>query len=87
MPDYEYRQRPSPCACRRPRGWRRIPAVGRIPLAQGWKAVYGASEPDAASDETEQTLPPLTRDAEFADLAVPLFHRPLEHGVWSALLS
>jgi hypothetical protein len=42
-------------------------AVGRIPLAQGWKAVYGASEPDAAGDETEQTLPPLT-DGEMARL-------------------
>jgi hypothetical protein len=44
--------------------------VGRIPLAQGWKVVYGASEPDAAGDETEQTLPPLT-DGEMARLTEP----------------
>ncbi len=44
-------------------------AVGRIPLVQGWKAVYGASEPDAV-DETEQTLPPLT-DGEMARLTEP----------------
>jgi DNA topoisomerase-3 len=44
--------------------------VGRIPLVQGWKAVYSASEPDAASDETERTLPPLT-DGEIARLAEP----------------
>jgi len=37
---------------------------------QGWKAVYSASEPDAASDETERTLPPLT-DGEIARLAEP----------------
>jgi DNA topoisomerase-3 len=45
-------------------------AVGRIPLVQGWKAVYGASEPDAAADETEQALPPLT-DGELARLTEP----------------
>ncbi len=44
--------------------------MGRIPLVQGWKAVYSASEPDAASDETERTLPPLT-DGEIARLAEP----------------
>jgi DNA topoisomerase-3 len=44
--------------------------VGRIPLVQGWKAVYSASEPDAASDETEQTLPPLT-DGEMVRLTEP----------------
>ena len=37
---------------------------------QGWKAVYGASEPDAAGDETEQALPPLT-DGEMARLTEP----------------
>ena len=37
---------------------------------QGWKAVYSANEPDAASDETEQTLPPLT-DGEMARLTEP----------------
>ena len=44
--------------------------MGRIPLVQGWKAVYGASEPDAAGDETEQALPPLT-DGEMARLTEP----------------
>ena len=37
---------------------------------QGWKAVYSANEPDAAADETEQTLPPLT-DGEMARLTEP----------------
>ena len=45
-------------------------AVGRIPLVQGWKAVYSANEPDAAVDETEESLPPLD-DGEMARLAEP----------------
>jgi len=50
--------------------------MGRIPLVQGWKAVYSANEPDAASDETEQTLPPLT-DGETAVLVSSLLERAI----------
>ena len=71
MPDYEYRQTAvtmqAPGA---PGEGAEFRAVGRIPLVQGWKAVYGASEPDAAGDETEQALPPLT-DGELARLTDP----------------
>jgi DNA topoisomerase III len=70
MPDFEYRQTiiilevPVPGAA-----GAEFRASGRIPLIQGWKAVYGASDPDAVS-ETEQTLPPLT-DGEPATLTDP----------------
>src|SRR5271166_658593 len=70
MPDYEYRQTAVTLRVPAPPGDAEFRAVGRIPLAQGWKAVYGANEPDAASDETEQTLPPLS-DGEMARLTEP----------------
>ena len=71
MPDYEYRQTAvTLCVSAPPGDGAEFRAVGRIPLAQGWKAVYGASEPDAAGDDTEQTLPPLT-DGEMARLTEP----------------
>ena len=58
MPDYEYRQTAVTLSVPAPPGDdAEFRAVGRIPLVQGWKAVYSANEPDAASDETEQTLP------------------------------
>ena len=71
MPDYEYRQTAVTMQVPEPPGaGAEFRAVGRIPLVQGWKAVYGASEPDAAGDETEQALPPLT-DGELAQLTEP----------------
>ena len=71
MPDYEYRQTAvTLCVPAPPGDGAEFRAVGRIPLVQGWKAVYSANEPDAASDETEQTLPPLT-DGEMARLTEP----------------
>src|SRR5262245_4841478 len=73
MPDYEYRQTvaamlvPVPGAM--PVEFR---AVGRIPLKQGWKAAYGATEPEPqtskeADAEAEQMLPQLV-DGEQATL-------------------
>lgn len=71
MPDYEYRQTAVTLRVPAlPGDGVEFRAVGRIPLVQGWKAVYSANEPDAASDETEQTLPPLA-DGEMARLAEP----------------
>jgi DNA topoisomerase-3 len=76
MPDYEYRQTVATM---------RVPlhevmaiefrAVGRIPLKQGWKAVYGAAEPEPEKSkegdaEAEQTLPQLT-NGEQATLTRP----------------
>jgi len=79
MPDYEYTQTvvtmsvPLPGQERRAAEFR---AVGRIPVKPGWKAVYGASEPEQdakdardgkdgkdgkdAADDPDQTLPPLS---------------------------
>ncbi len=67
MPDFEYRQTVATLKVAVPEAEFR--AAGRIPLRQGWKAVYGASEPDAG-DEADQTLPPLT-DGEEATLTDP----------------
>ena len=67
MPDFEYRQTVVTLKVAAPEAEFR--AAGRIPLRQGWKAVYGATEPDAG-DEAEQTLPPLT-DGEEATLTEP----------------
>ena len=67
MPDFEYRQ--TVVTLKVPAPEAEFRATGRIPLRQGWKAVYGAADPDAAS-ETEQTLPPLT-DGEEAALTEP----------------
>ncbi|MGO9484373.1 MAG: DNA topoisomerase [Rhodomicrobium sp.] len=68
MPDFEYRQ--TVVTLKVPAPEAEFRATGRIPLRQGWKAVYGAAEPDAAAGETEQTLPPLT-DGEEATLTEP----------------
>ncbi len=69
MPDYEYRQTAVTMRVPAPPGdGAEFRAVGRIPLVQGWKAVYSAAAPDAAVDETEETLPPLA-DGEMARLA------------------
>src|SRR5215467_10938816 len=76
MPDYEYRQTvaamrvPVPGAT--PVEFR---AVGHIPLKQGWKAVYGAAEPEPEKPkegdaEAEQMLPQLV-DGEPATLTRP----------------
>jgi DNA topoisomerase-3 len=70
MPDYEYRQTAVTLCVPAPPGDAEFRAVGRIPLVQGWKAVYSANEPDAGADETEQTLPPLI-DGEMARLTEP----------------
>ncbi len=76
LPDFEYRQTavtmevPVPANGNHAKATAEFRAVGRIPLVQGWKAVYGASEPDAAPDETEQALPPLS-DGELARLTEP----------------
>jgi DNA topoisomerase III len=67
MPDFEYRQTVATLKVGAPEAEFR--AAGRIPLRQGWKAVYGATEPDVG-DEAEQTLPPLT-DGEEATLTEP----------------
>ena len=67
MPDFEYRQTVATLKVAAPEAEFR--AAGRIPLRQGWKAVYGATDPDAG-DEAEQTLPPLT-DGEEATLTEP----------------
>ena len=60
MPDYEYRQTvvtmPVPVAGGAAAEFR---AVGRIPLRQGWKAVYRPASRTPTA-EAEQTLPPLT---------------------------
>ncbi len=81
LPDFEYRQtavtmqvpvpaKGNPASRDQANATAEFRAVGRIPLVQGWKAVCGASEPDAAADETEQALPPLT-DGELALLTEP----------------
>ena len=81
LPDFEYRQtavtmevpmpaKGNPAGRDQAKATAEFRAVGRIPLLQGWKAVYGASEPDAAADETEQALPPLT-NGELAQLTDP----------------
>lgn len=80
MPDFEYRQTvvlmtvPVPELAARPE----FRAVGRIPLKQGWKAAFGASEPEtdgskrgeSEAAETDQTLPVLT-DEQSATLTKP----------------
>jgi DNA topoisomerase-3 len=76
MPDYEYRQTVATMRVPVP-GAAAIEfrAVGRIPLKQGWKAVYGATEPEPEKPkdgdaEAEQTLPQLT-NGERATLTHP----------------
>ena len=74
MPDFEYRQTvatmnvPVPgqgVAEQGAKAAAEFRAVGRIPLKQGWKAAFGALEPEPpegqkGGNEAEQTLPQLT---------------------------
>ncbi|WP_088344125.1 MULTISPECIES: DNA topoisomerase [Rhodomicrobium] len=70
MPDFEYRQTVVTMAVPVPGGKSaEFRASGRIPLVQGWKAVYGGADPDGG-DDAEQTLPPLA-DGEAATLREP----------------
>ena len=76
MPDYEYRQTVATMRVPLPEVMAiDFRAVGRIPLKQGWKAVYGAAEPEPekskeADAEAEQTLPQLS-NGEQATLTRP----------------
>ena len=76
MPDYEYRQTVATMCVPVPGGMAiEFRAVGRLPLKQGWRAVYGVIEPEPenAKDgdaEAEQTLPPLV-NGEPATLTRP----------------
>jgi DNA topoisomerase-3 len=70
MPDFEYRQTVVTMEVPLPDGKQaEFRATGRIPLVEGWKAVYGGGDPEAGK-ETEQTLPALT-DGESAMLLEP----------------
>jgi DNA topoisomerase-3 len=76
MPDYEYRQTVATMRVPLP-GAEAVEfrAVGRIPLKLGWKAVYGATEPEPEKSkdgdtEAEQTLPQLA-NGERATLTDP----------------
>ncbi len=85
MPDFEYRQTvvtmQVPLPEQGPKANAEFRAVGRIPLKQGWKVAFGATEPepetkrDAARDldadnDTDQTLPPL-ENGQRATLSKP----------------
>jgi len=76
MPDYEYRQSVATMRVPLPEAMAvEFRAVGRIPLKQGWKAVYGTAEPEPEKSkegdaEAEQMLPQLT-DGEQATLTRP----------------
>jgi DNA topoisomerase-3 len=70
MPDFEYRQTVVTMQVPVPQGKdAEFRASGRIPLVQGWKAVYGGVDPDVG-EEADDTLPPLT-DGEAATLREP----------------
>jgi DNA topoisomerase-3 len=76
MPEYEYRQTVATMRVPLP-GAEAVEfrAVGRIPLKLGWKAVYGATEPEPEKSkdgdtEAEQTLPQLA-NGERATLTDP----------------
>lgn len=70
MPDFEYRQTVVTMLVTVPGGKEaEFRATGRIPLIEGWKAVYGGGEPEAGKEE-EQMLPSLT-DGENAVLREP----------------
>jgi len=79
MPDFEYRQTvvtmKVPVPQQRSGAAADFRAVGRIPLVQGWKAVFGAAEPESGREkeeetETEQALPQLV-DGQSATLTDP----------------
>jgi DNA topoisomerase III len=70
MPDFEYRQTVATMQVALLDGKQaEFRATGRIPLVEGWKAVYGGGDPEVGK-ETEQTLPALT-DGESAVLTEP----------------
>jgi DNA topoisomerase-3 len=70
MPDFEYRQTVVTMQVALPDGKQaEFRATGRIPLVEGWKAVYGGGDPEVGK-EAEQTLPALT-DGESAVLLEP----------------
>src|SRR4051812_24013476 len=69
MPDHEYRR----TTARMDVGGHEFRAVGRITLRAGWRAVYGAGDPEGGGRagegrEAEEPLPPL-RDGEVAALS------------------
>jgi DNA topoisomerase-3 len=79
MPDFEYRQTVVSMNVPVPQLGSGVAAdfraVGRIPLVQGWKAVFGAADTDPGREkeeetETEQTLPNLV-DGEATTLTNP----------------
>jgi DNA topoisomerase-3 len=70
MADFEYRQTVVSMEVPVPGGKEaEFRAIGRIPLVQGWKAVYGGIDPEIG-EELEQTLPPLA-DGQDAVLREP----------------
>jgi DNA topoisomerase III len=81
MPDFEYRQTvvtmKVPVPQQGSAAAAEFRAVGRIPLVQGWKAAFGAADPEPGRQkegegeiEAEQTLPHLV-DGEVATLTDP----------------
>ena len=79
MPDFEYRQTVASMKVPVPQLGSGVAAdfraVGRIPLVQGWKAVFGSPDTDPGREkeeetETEQTLPHLV-DGEATTLTDP----------------
>ena len=79
MPDFEYRQTVVTMKVPVPQqgtgAAADFRAVGRIPLVQGWKAAFGAAEPESGREkaeetETEQALPQLV-DGQSATLTDP----------------
>ncbi|MEE9475434.1 MAG: DNA topoisomerase, partial [Roseateles sp.] len=79
MPDFEYRQTVVTMKVPLPEQGSgaavEFRAVGRIPLKQGWKAAFGAAEPESGREkegeaETDQTLPQLV-DGQNATLTRP----------------
>ena len=79
MPDFEYRQTVVTMKVPVPQqgsgAAADFRAVGRIPLVQGWKAAFGAAEPESGREkeeetESEQALPQLV-DGQSATLTDP----------------
>jgi len=84
MPDFEYRQTVVTMKVPLPEQGSgaavEFRAVGRIPLKQGWKAAFGAAEPESGREkegeaETDQTLPQLV-DGQNATLTRPRVQSP-----------
>ena len=78
MPDFEFRQTAVTMGVPVPeqKAHAEFRAVGRIPLKQGWKAAFGAVEPEAEGGkkkpdaDAEQALPPLS-NGQTATLSRP----------------